>query len=69
MKAAVPELTILASHLTGNAAFVAQDETVRIESDPNAAPFYRKMGACETGSVRSTIIEGRVLPVFEIALR
>lgn len=118
MKAAVPELTILASHLTGNAAFVANDEarllgfyilnvetgvptlrdlwvepgligtgvggalwrhmlgearrlayaSVRIESDPNAAPFYRKMGARETGSVRSTVIEGRVLPVFEIAL-
>ena len=118
MKAAVPELTILATHLTGSAAFVAQDDThllgfyilgveagvptlrdlwvepafigsgvggalwrhmlgearrlayesVRIESDPNAAPFYRKMGARETGSVRSTIIEGRVLPVFEIAL-
>lgn len=54
-------------HMLGEARRLAYT-ALRIESDPSAAPFYRKLGARETGSMRSTIVEGRVLPVFEIAL-
>lgn len=33
-----------------------------IDADPNAAPFYRAMGATRTGSVPSGSLPGRVLP-------
>ena len=33
-----------------------------IEADPDAAPFYRRMGACDVGQAPSGSIPGRVLP-------
>ncbi|HET7551031.1 MAG TPA: GNAT family N-acetyltransferase, partial [Gemmatimonadaceae bacterium] len=53
-------LTIAARRRSGS--------VVRVESDPNAAGFYRRLGAREIGSVPAPM-EGdpaRVLPVFEI---
>jgi hypothetical protein len=41
--------------------------TVRIQSDPNAEGFYAKMGARRIGFVESTVSQGRVLPLMEIA--
>lgn len=40
---------------------------LKIISDPNAAGFYRRMGAEQTGE-EPTKIEGRVFPVFELKL-
>jgi GNAT superfamily N-acetyltransferase len=40
---------------------------VRIQSEPNAEGFYVKMGARRVGSVESTVVEGRMLPLMEIA--
>lgn len=40
-------------------------QSVRIVSDPNAAPFYFRMGAVQTGWCESTPA-GRMLPVFEM---
>ncbi|WP_040733329.1 GNAT family N-acetyltransferase [Nocardia tenerifensis] len=37
-----------------------------VESDPNAEPFYRTMGAVNIGSVASTAIPGRHLPLLEV---
>jgi GNAT superfamily N-acetyltransferase len=39
-----------------------------IEADPDAAGFYKKMGAVECGSVPSGSIPGRTLPLLQIAL-
>lgn len=41
---------------------------VRVESDPHAAGFYRRIGAREVGAVAAPMDgdPGRVLPVFEI---
>ncbi|MGH6680151.1 MAG: GNAT family N-acetyltransferase [Bradyrhizobium sp.] len=39
-----------------------------IESDPNAAPFYRRMGACDVGQAPSGSIPGRMLPKLAIEL-
>ena len=39
-----------------------------ILSDPNAAPFYEKMGARKIGSAPSESIPGRSLPLYEIDL-
>jgi len=36
------------------------------ESDPNAAGFYEKMGGEKIGETKSTIIEGRVLPMYRM---
>lgn len=41
---------------------------IQIESDPQAAPFYARFGAVQVGEVPSEAIEGRVLPLLEIAL-
>ncbi len=41
---------------------------VTIESDPNAAPFYRAMGAKTVGTAPSGSIPGRRLPLMELAL-
>jgi GNAT superfamily N-acetyltransferase len=41
--------------------------TVRIQSEPNAEGFYVKMGARRVGSVESTVVKGRMLPLMEIA--
>ncbi|MFV0296888.1 MAG: GNAT family N-acetyltransferase [Hyphomicrobiaceae bacterium] len=40
-----------------------------IEADPHAAPFYRRMGARDTGVTRSHSISGRLLPRLVLALR
>lgn len=40
--------------------------TVRITSEPNAEGFYVKMGARRVGSVESTVVKGRMLPVMEV---
>lgn len=39
-----------------------------IEADPDAEPFYRKMGARIVGAVPSGSIPGRVLPLLELPL-
>jgi GNAT superfamily N-acetyltransferase len=39
-----------------------------IESDPNAARFYRSAGATAVGSQPSGSVPGRSLPLFEITL-
>ena len=36
------------------------------ESDPNASGFYEKMGGEKIGETKSTIIEGRVLPMYRM---
>jgi GNAT superfamily N-acetyltransferase len=57
--------------LFGWAAEVARDMGARrvfIEADPDAAPFYRRMGARDAGLAPSGSIAGRMLPrlVFEL---
>lgn len=42
--------------------------SVELESDPNAASFYRKMGAYLIGSVESTAQKGRMLPIMRFDL-
>ncbi len=39
-----------------------------LESDPNAEPFYRAMGAKRVGEVPSSVVEGRMLPLMRISL-
>ena len=39
-----------------------------IDSDPGAAPFYRRMGAYDLGQARSGSIPGRMLPRLAIGL-
>jgi GNAT superfamily N-acetyltransferase len=39
-----------------------------IDSDPGAAPFYRRMGAYDVGEVPSRSIPGRMLPKLAINL-
>ena len=39
------------------------------ESDPNAAGFYEKMGGKQIGKSKSTIIEGRTLPMYRMPTR
>ena len=39
-----------------------------IDSDPGAAPFYRRMGACDLGQARSGSVPGRMLPRLAIKL-
>jgi ribosomal protein S18 acetylase RimI-like enzyme len=43
--------------------------TLIVESDPNAAEFYRSMGAVEIGTSESSSIAGRYLPKFRIDIR
>jgi GNAT superfamily N-acetyltransferase len=38
------------------------------DSDPNAAPFYARMGGEQIGETKSTLVEGRVIPKFRMAL-
>jgi GNAT superfamily N-acetyltransferase len=40
----------------------------KIESDPNAQGFYERMGAVQVGTVLSTCIEGRTLPLMRYDL-
>jgi GNAT superfamily N-acetyltransferase len=56
---------VLFTHVM-SAARAATIARVRIESDPNAAAFYARMGARRAGSVASTVVPGRELPVFEM---
>lgn len=39
-----------------------------IDADPEAAPFYRRMGACDVGQAPSGSIPGRMLPKLAINL-
>lgn len=39
-----------------------------VEADPDAAPFYRRMGAVDDGVVPSGSIPGRVLPRLKVTL-
>lgn len=49
---------------------VAQGATMlMIESDPQAADFYRDMGAIDAGEVASTSIPNRFIPKLELQLR
>lgn len=50
------------------AAVRARAHHMRIEADPNAAPFYAAMGAVEIGKVASGSIAGRTLPVLRLTL-
>jgi GNAT superfamily N-acetyltransferase len=43
--------------------------TMHIQGDPNAAEFYRRMGARPVGSTPSGSVPGRVLPTFHLDLR
>jgi GNAT superfamily N-acetyltransferase len=42
--------------------------TLRIESDPNAEPFYHAMGAQRVGSVPSSVSPDRQLPVLHFSV-
>lgn len=42
--------------------------TLNIEADPDAAPFYDRMGARLIGQVPSEAIKGRMLPLMQIDL-
>jgi GNAT superfamily N-acetyltransferase len=55
----------LFEHMVGQAQALAY-RRVRIESDPNAEPFYRAMGARHVGTVASKVVPGRTLPLMEI---
>ena len=59
--------SVLWRHMLGEAGRRGY-AVVRIESDPNAAAFYAKMGARRVGSVASTVVAGRVLPLFEMEI-
>ncbi len=43
-------------------------ERMTIEADPDAEPFYRRMGAEVVGEVPSGSIPGRMLPLLELSL-
>ncbi len=51
-----------------SAAKKAGASALIIESDPNAVPFYRRMGAIDAGLSPSRSIAGRILPRLEINL-
>ena len=36
------------------------------DSDPNAAPFYEKMGGEQISTTESTLVEGRMIPKFRM---
>jgi GNAT superfamily N-acetyltransferase len=43
-------------------------ESITIESDPGAEPFYRRMGAVTVGSAPSRSIPGRSLPLLRLQI-
>ena len=43
-------------------------ERMTIEADPDAEPFYRRMGAAVVGQSPSGSIPGRMLPLLELSL-
>ena len=51
--------------LFNHAAVRLGRRTLRIVSDPYAAPFYERMGARYIGQENSTLVRGRRLPVYE----
>ena len=51
-----------------NSARTARATHIEIEADPDAAPFYERMGAREIGRVPSEAIAGRTLPLMRIDL-
>ncbi len=46
----------------------AKAKVLNIDADPGAEAFYAHMGAIRIGSVASTAIPGRMLPLMQIAL-
>jgi len=44
-------------------------DSITIEADPGAAPFYEHMGARQTGFVPSQSIAGRMLPFLRLELK
>jgi len=58
---------LLFEHALGSARS-AGFTRLTIDADPNAAPFYRSMGAVQIGETPSGSIPGRTLPLLEIAL-
>jgi GNAT superfamily N-acetyltransferase len=61
---------------TGNALLAWATEVAKklgatrltIEADPDAAPFYRKMGAYDVGQAPSGSVPGRMLPKLAMNL-
>jgi len=51
-----------------NAARDHGAEIMKIDADPGAAEFYRRMGAVDDGVARSGSIPGRVIPRLKLAL-
>jgi len=49
-------------------AQAADAKRIEILSDPDAAPFYERMGAKRIGEAPSDAIPGRMLPLLEIRL-
>lgn len=43
--------------------------TLLVHSDPNAEPFYMRMGARRIGEIASTVFPGRQLPLLEMRLK
>lgn len=43
-------------------------QSLKIDADPHAEGFYRKMGAKKIGEVKSGSIEGRILPLMEVTV-
>jgi hypothetical protein len=41
---------------------------MEFESDPNAEPFYRHLGAERVGTTDSELVPGRTLPLMRYAL-
>jgi len=58
----------LFEHMASTARAQGYD-TLVIEADPDAAPFYARMGAVPAGSAPSGSIPGRVLPRLTYGLR
>ncbi len=52
-----------------NAAASAGCDTVRLDADPDAEPFYAAQGFRRIGSVPSGSVPGRVLPRLELSRR
>jgi len=59
---------LLVAHAAGEARRLGYAGLI-IQSDPNAAPFYRALGARDTGTRPSDSIPGRSLPLLVLDLR
>ncbi|MEM7597486.1 MAG: GNAT family N-acetyltransferase [Pseudomonadota bacterium] len=49
-------------------ALARGESRLEIEADPDAAPFYEKMGAVKIGETPSGAIPGRMLPLLELRI-